>query len=215
MTWTDREWDAFAGLLERGWGWPAEFTVEDGDAYRVLLAGIPPARAVEALQVLVLRGGKFRPSAGEIAGQANKDAGKPTFEEAYRLIYGRRGVLSAQPRQTTWSSPRERQAQCDQAALERADDLHPYISAFVRTLTPGYLATITVDDEEYGPLRRRELRESWDRFVTAADERVRTGRVLEQMGRRSQIGPRRLDPLGVLGITPPALELVEGADDAR
>lgn len=205
--WTEMEWDAFAALLERGW--PGEFSEADGDAYRVLLAGVAPPLAVEALQVLVLRGGTFRPSAAEIVGQATADPGKPTFEEAYRLIFGARGVLKARPAVATWSTERERQKLLDQAALQRADELHPYVGAFVRTLGAGHLRMLPVDDEDYGPMRRRELREAWERFIVAADERIRTGRALEGLGRARQIGPRRLDPLGVLGLTPQTPELEE------
>ena len=185
----DKEWAAVESLLEHGW--PGAFDAAAGNAYRVLLADIEPARILAALKVLVQRGGTFRPSAAEIVAAATADPGRPTFDEVFAALFGPLpghrpilGVRGGEP-----------------AALEQADELHPFVGAFVRAQGYDRLRLLEVFDPEYGPLRRRELAEAWARHTEACDERIRTGRALDAAGRAArQIGPRKLDPLGLLGL---------------
>lgn len=191
---TDQEWDAIASLLEHGW--PGGFSEEAGDAYRVFLATRDAGAVLAALQRLVQRGGTFRPSAAEIVAALDPDPGRPTFEEAYAALFGPRGVVHARP---------------DEAAMERAERVHPYLAAFVRVQGLDRLRTIGVDDPDYGAIERHRLREAWDRNVEACDGRVREGRALSALGQGGG-DLRRLDPLAALYPDGGALPQLTGGD---
>lgn len=196
MAWTDQQWDTFAGLLEDGW--PGEFDDRRGDAYRLLLDAIEPADAVRGLQVL-LRTSRFRPSAAEIVQAVEHDPSRPTFDEAYRLIFGPRGILAARPAVTRWADEAERRRLYNRAARDRAAELHPLVGAFVDRQGIDRLRELPVDDPDYGELRRKDLRQQWDEHVQAF-----AGREIHALaaGDDRQHGLRRLDPLAA--IQPPA-----------
>jgi hypothetical protein len=194
-------------------GWRAVFEVignwrpvppSERDAYMLLLSGHDVDDILAALKALAEKGFKWQPKAPDILRELNADPGKPTFEEAYRLIFGRGGVLKAQPRGSVFRGAGERARKTEAAALARAAELHPYVGAFVATVGLDWLRMLPVEDPDYGWKRREELEAAWDRFTIAADERMAAGRALSAMGRSQEVGPRRLDPLGVLGLTPPA-----------
>jgi hypothetical protein len=177
MPWTEKSWDAFCSLLEHGF--PGPFPEEAGDAYRALLGDYEPAEIVKALRSLIRKGGRFRPSASEIVGELTTDPTKPTFTEALSAI---RQVVPIRP---------------DSAALDRAERIHPYLAAFIRSAGLDRLRQWPIDDPEYGSVERKRLKDEWDSFVERADERVAHGLALEQSS-ASQLGLRRPDFAGAL-----------------
>lgn len=191
MTWTIDEWDAFAALLENGW--PGEFSANAGQAYRVLLDPVSSRDALHALQKLVQTGGRFRPSAAEIAAAALADPGRPTWDEAFTVLFsGSSAVL---------------RCRTEEGALERAGNVHPYIESFLRVQGYDRLRMLEVFDPDFGEQRRHILGQAYDRHVQTCDDRVRTGRALNGSRGRGQLA--QLNPLASLGIVP-AAELVSG-----
>lgn len=210
MSWDTETWDAFCGLIDEGW--PGTFDEKAARSWRVLLDGVEPGQAVAAMRRLLFTGQRFRPSASELLGELRRDPGAPTFEEAYRLIFAPGGVLAARPGNggpVTYSSEADRRALLNQAATDRAAELHPLVAGFVARQTPARLRALEVDDPDYGELRRKELRDSWDRHVEAFTGRE-TAALAAGTGRT---GLRQLDPLASLGLTPdrPAIEPARSA----
>lgn len=202
MAWTDDQWGTFATLLRRGW--PGDFPTADAKAYRVLLDDTDPAVAVDAIRRLLHAGNRFRPSAAEILGAANTDPSRPTFDEAYRLIFGSRGVLKARPDHQRFRDVGEHSRARRQAALDRAQTMHPLVASFVATQDPDRLRELPLDDPDWGRKHRADLEDAWNRHVEA-----NTGRTVAALasGRRGELA--RLDPLAALGI-PAAAQLTEG-----
>lgn len=181
MAWLDDEWETFAALLEDGW--PGEFDDRASDAYRVLLGDLEPARAVTALRTL-LRTSRWRPSAAEIVQAAEADHRRPTFDEAFHILF-------EHPH-----SPLK--ARSTGEAVQLAMGFHPLIARFVQVMGRDRLAYLEVFDPDYGRVRRQELRTTWQEI----DETTR-GRDVAQMvagsgERRGQLG--RFDPLRALNI---------------
>lgn len=174
---TNDEWEGICTLLEAGW--PGEFDDVQRLAYRTLLGDMPADQVVEAIRTLTRRGGSFRPSVSELASVAAEDPTKPTFTEALSAI---RRVVPIRP---------------NEAALDAAERIHPYLAAFIRVAGLDRLRQWPIDDPEYGPLERQRLRGEWDRFVERADERITAGLAIEAP-RRQQLGPRRPDFAGAL-----------------
>ena len=116
---------------------------------------------------------KFPPSAPELAGMARRDPSRPTFDEAYVGIYGPGGILG----------------------YKRAGVVvSPWVTAFVDWYGIDRLRRLEVDHDEYGDLKRAELRRSFEQFLEATD-----GREVAQIAQRSQRGGLgRLDPLAAL-----------------
>lgn len=185
MTWTDSTWDAFVALLE-GW-WPGEFAEESADAWRLALDDTDPQAAITGLKALLHQGRKFRPSASELLAELRSDPSQPTWDEAYHLIYGRKGILAA------WSD-KERQAQRLAAA-------HPLVRSFVERQTIERLMSIPVEEPDWGAKHRKDLEGKWNAHVEAMD-----GREIAALASGSRDGLRQLDPLGSLAL---------GAGDVR
>lgn len=171
------EWDSIALLLENGW--PGEFDDTAAGAYRALLAGYDPEQVLIALRVLVRRGGSFRPSVSEIAAVLEGDPGRPTWGEAFRLLFGGRGFLTVRP---------------ERAAVERASERHPLLGAFIRSEGYERLQMLPIHGE-HGELIRRDLERAWDRLGERADQRRASGMALDEVARPRAIGPRRPDYL--------------------
>lgn len=202
MSWDSETWDAFCGLIDEAW--PGTFDDQAANSWRVLLDGTDPADAVAAMRRLLLRGQRFRPSVSELLGELRADPSKPTFEEAFALIFGPRGVLAARPTANgpvTFASEADRAARQNQAALDRANEMHPLVAAFVARQGVGRLRELQVEDPDYGELRRKELRDAWDRHLEATDGRDVAALAV---GDRSELGMRRFDPLAALGLERPA-----------
>lgn len=198
MAWTDGQWSMFTSIISRGFAARDPFTEEDSSVYRLLLDPVAPEAAMLAVKTMVLEGQALRPRPGEIVRRCHQDPGKPTFEEAFLLIFGPRGVLHASPDRRTFADEGDRAGAYRQAALERASTMHPLIGAFVVRQGVDHLRGLPVNDPDYGELRRKELRDSWDRHVEAF-----AGRDIATLAAgtdRSALGPRRFDPLAALGL---------------
>lgn len=199
MSWDDESWAAFTALLRRGFASRDEFTAADERVYRLLLDGVEPPAATRALQELVLTGQALLPKPGEIVARARADRSVPTFEEAFRLIFGPGGVLRARPTVRRWADETERRRLFRDAAFARAAAMHPLIGSFVERQGIDRLREMPVDDtdpdKQRGVWARKELREAWDRHLEATDAREVTA--IASGDRRA--GLRRLDPLTAIG----------------
>jgi len=169
------QWDAIGLLLENGW--PGEFDDAAQGAYTALLTGYDPEHVLIALRVLVRKGGTFRPSVSEIAAIIDGDPGRPTWGEAYRLLFGARGFLTVRP---------------ERAAIERAEAKHPLLAAFIRMEGFDRLSMLPVNGD-HGELVRRDLERAWNSLGERADQRRASGMALDEVARPRQIGPRRPD----------------------
>lgn len=178
MSMTIDEWGTLALLIEE-W-WPGEFTDAKEQAWRIGLADYDSEQVFAALKVLLARGGKFR-ELPEIVAQILSDPSRPTFEEAFALIYEPRGIL--------WG-------RSDTRAKEFAlAQVHPLVASFAIRYGISRLRMLEVDHDEFGALKRKELRDAWDRHVEACEGRD----VAALMAPRGKsLG--RLDPLAVLGV---------------
>lgn len=208
MSWTEQQWSMFTAILSRGFAARDPFTEQDSDVYRLLLDGVEPEAALTAVREIVLEGKALRPKPGEIVARAKRDSSKPTFEEAYRLIFGPGGVLAARPSVTRWRDEGHRRALCNEAAARRAEALHPLVGSFVARQGLDRLRELPVDDPDYGEMRRRDLREAWERHVDASDGREVTA-LAAGTGRT---GLRQLDPLTALGLTQDETPAIEAGD---
>jgi hypothetical protein len=186
MPWTEQQWAVFCSLLST---WPGQFTDDQAMAYRILLDDLDPAAALFALKSMTYGGARFRPSPAEIAhGASGGETDRPSFEEALAVI---RRVVPIRP---------------DDAALERAEQAHADIAAFIRAFGLDQLRQYPIDDPEYAQLRRRDLEAAWARFCERADVRAAAGLALGARSRRAAL--ERFDPLRALeagGINLPQL----------
>jgi hypothetical protein len=203
MTWADPQWVAFCALLEEAW--PGEFDDHSRTAWRVLLDPLDPAAAVEGLRRLLLEGHRFRPSVSEVLAAARRDPSRPTFSEAFELIYGRGGVMAARPSVLVWEDDRERRLAYRQAALDRAAQLHPLVHAFIARQDLDRLRQLPVHDPQWGEKRRADLERAWNEHVETWD-----GREVAVLASGERRGLQQFDPLAALGragLTPrPELE---------
>lgn len=203
MSWTEQQWDVFSGLVAEAWH--GEFEPAAEDAWRILLESVEPAAATEALRRLLLEGRQHRPSVSELLAEVRADPSKPTFDEAFRLIFGRGGALLADAHGMFEDLSKERVAR-KRAILERAQSMHPLIASFIERQGIDRLLTLRVDDHEWGEKRRFDLEGAWDRHVEAFD-----GREVAALASGRPDHLRQLDPIAALGISaPPTAALPEG-----
>jgi len=195
------DWDALALIIEEAW--PGEFDDRTSAVWRMLLADFSVDEVSAGIRARLYRGGTFRPSVAELVAEIRRDPGKPTFDEACQLIFGRHGILRARTdvRKGRWE-PGERQRLNDEAALRRAGELHPLVGAFVRTQGLDRLRRLQLSDDEYGEARRKQLADRWDEFVDASNHRDVAMLTAGRRGERL----RRLDPLLSLSGAPSAVE---------
>jgi hypothetical protein len=135
--------------------------------------GLTSEQALDAIRAST---SSFPPSAGELAKLAHTDPSRPSFQEAYRAIYGSKGI--------TWSHYRER-------ALEQA---HPLVRAFAESYGIDRLGMLEVDHSEYGGAVRRDLERAYEQFAERSDQRElasvrhgRLGRINPQIGVRPEL----------------------------
>lgn len=205
MTWTNQHWQAFCSLVEDGW--PGDFDDDAALAYRTLLDGVDPVEAAQALRRLLYRGNRFRPSAAELLAEMRVDVSRPTWDEAFQLIFGRRGVLNARPSKQSstivYGSEQERQQLFDDAAIQRADGMHPLIGSFIARQGLDRLRNLSINDPDWGEKHRRDLEKAWDQHIDAFDGRqvtaIAAGRSNGELG--------KLDPLAALNSSPNRLAL--------
>lgn len=208
--WTEETWGTFCGLLRRGW--PGEFEIADANSYAILLDGIDPERCAQALKLRLHGGHRFRPSVAELLETMNSDPTRPTFVEAYRLIFGPRGILRARPTQRTYADHGERRRLHDQAAVDRAKEMHPLVGAFVAAQGLDRLRTLELDDPDWGEKRRLDLEAEWNAFVEANHNRE----LVALTAGTGRAGLRQLNPLTALGLGDPGpVALNAGEEDQR
>lgn len=206
MTWAPDTWDAFCGLVDEAW--PGTFDAEAASSWRVLLDDIDPDAALIALRRLLLKGQRFRPSVSELLAAVRSDPSRPTFEEAYRLIFGAGGVLRARPVVRAWASEADRARAEVEAIEKRAGTVHPLVGQFVVRQGIDRLRRLGLDDPDYGPLRRKELQVAWDVHVEAFD-----GREIHALAAGTgREGLRQLDPLAALGLD--RVQITQGGEAA-
>jgi hypothetical protein len=205
----DRDWQRLFALLDHGW--PGELTADAAGAYRALLDGTDLDAIVAAVRRLLHEGRTFRPSAAEILGTARTDPSRPTWEEAFRLIFGPRGALAARRPPGIYADQRAMALADDAAVRDRLTGMHPLVGAFVERQGIERLRSLPLDernadDPADAMWRRKELREAWDRHLEATDGREVAA--LAAGGDHTE-GLRRLDPLSALN-PPAAPELERG-----
>jgi hypothetical protein len=198
VPWTDEEWRGFCAVVDQGW--PGEFDETAREAWRILLVRYEPADVGAALSHLIAEGHRFRPSVSELVAAMRRDPTRPTFEEALALMYGPGGILSAKPQRDggvlRYDSERQRRALYDQAALQRAGDMHPLVASFVTRYGLDRLRALPVDDPEWGGKHQRDLEQAWNRHVEATD-----GREVAALAAGAPRGElARLDPFAALGL---------------
>lgn len=198
MTWTAEEQREIGTALLGSW--PGTMTAWGKEAIAAYISELR-ARGLTAEQTLTAirtwpAGSDFPPSAPNLAALARQDPSTPTPEEAYRLIYGPRGVMRARPAPGgSYGSEAEMLGARNEARVKRAYELHPMLGAFVERFGVDRLAMLEVDDPDYGELRRRDVREAWERHCEAMQGRDVAALAAGQ--RRGEMG--RFDPLAALG----------------
>jgi hypothetical protein len=198
MPWTDLQWDAFVGLVDEAW--PGKLDNSSAASWRTLLGGFEPKSIEEGVQRLLLEGHTFRPSVSEIIAAARQDPSKPTFAEAYQLLYGPGGALRAKPGSSLWKDEKHRRKLQHEAIKDRANDMHPLVGAFIERQGIDRLLQLKTLHEEWGDKNRSDLEQQWDQHVAAMDNRDVAA--IAAGGRRGELAA--FDPLAVLkraGIT--------------
>ena len=169
---TPDEFDAISILLDKGFKWREPFGEVQASAYRMLLSDYDADQVMTAIRVLVARGQVFGPTPGELVAVIRQDPDRPTFEEAYKGLYGPGGVFGIKRSSVTVS---------------------PWVTAFADYAGKDWIRLLPVEDPDTGKWARRELEQAYDRFLLATENRA----VAELAGgRRRQLG--RFDPLAAL-----------------
>lgn len=181
------EWIECQAMIVAFWPHARQLTVEQIELQHALVAELDVDTARRAITAAAQAGDRFPPAPGELVAAAC-DMGRsvPTFAEAYRLIWGRRGLLSRD---------------CDPGSI------HPLVRSFAVRQGMDRLRVLPVEDPDYGELRRKELEAQWDRHVEAMEGRERQVLALPSEDRGQ--GLRQLDPLAALGVNE-TLELEAG-----
>ncbi len=185
------EWQQLAALLENGWR--GGFDDERSAAYFVFLGRYDAVEVERALHVLVRTGKPFIPAVAEIVQAIEQDPSVPSWAEAYRMIFGARGVLCA--RAPAGTPVEQRRGAEERAALDRAAESHPLLAPFVASEGVQRLRMLPVDDPDWGEVERRRLGEQWAEFLARVEGRRRRGLAVEAASVRSLSGPRRLPML--------------------
>ena len=186
---TADEWNTIALLLDKGFKWREPFGEAHETTYRILLDGYSAEDVASAIRALVARGQVFGPTPGEVVAEIRNDPAAPTFDEAYALIYRPKGIL--------WGKSN---AQSTEFAKSR---VHPLVGSFALRYGIERLRMLEVDHEDYGDIKRRDLRLAWDQHVEAMEGRD-VAALVASSDRRGQLG--RFDPLTALGSPAPQIE---------
>lgn len=184
------EWQALSLFIEE-W-WPGEFTDATARAWRVALDDYDAAQVLAALKTILAKGERFRPAVSEVIGAIRRDPSKPTFEEAFKLIFGPGGVMSARVI-GAFPSQAEMGRALHQAREARARECHPLVASFCLRQGLDRLSMLELDDTEWGEKRRSDLCTAWERHCEAMEDRD----VAQLVAPRGE-GLRALDPLAAL-----------------
>jgi nitrogen fixation-related uncharacterized protein len=190
MSWNAEQWEGFCALLEAAW--PGEFDDADRKAWRILLDEVSPEQGIFALKALMHSGLRFRPSASELLAAVRDDPSAPTFDEALALIY--RAACREHSERLSWLRARS-----------------PLVARFLEIQGTDRVFLLELDDPQYGELRRKELREAWDRFCASSEKRT-----IAALASGDREGLSKLDPLAdVTSIEEGRRRLPSGSDNAR
>lgn len=187
---TDAEWVTLAEQLDQAF--KGEFDEGKERVYRRYLEQLGYDRSQAALDMLVLKGQVFLPSAGEIVEAAGEASGPPapTFDEAWAVV---RPALS--------------DSATVMARLGRvgaADE----VMAWVASYGAQRMAREHVDDDVYGGAVMQKLRQSYAQFVECAAHRRALGLPILEAGVAAARGLRKPVFGGALPTAP--LQLVPG-----
>jgi hypothetical protein len=160
----------FDEVLERTWY--RELFSFDADGIRSAV------RAVVAAQP-----SDFAPSVLRVRARLEGDPGRPTFDEAFALLFDRGGLLSGPDN--------------ERYALFAAKKAHPLLAAFIASQGYKRLRMLQAFDPDEGHWRVKDLREAWEALEARADEREAAGLGLGEV-RPRQVGPSRFDPARLL-----------------
>lgn len=188
--WEDEQWETFTALVDEAW--PGDFDDAARSSWRVLLDGIEPQAALGALKRLLYGGHHWRPSVSELLAEAKRDPSLPTFEEAWRVM---RLALKARASGVGGQTIQAQQDARNAAALQRANAHHPAIRAFLERYGVDRLRMLPVDDPEWGEKHLKDLRDSWERHLSASDTRM-----VAALASGDRDGLRRLDPAAALAL---------------
>jgi hypothetical protein len=194
------EWKGLATMLAV-W-WQGDFGPEERDVWWIAMCDHDRETVFQALKLALRTSPTFRPKPGEIIALCSPDADSartPSWPEARQALFGPRGVVHMSI------------SKGDDAALERAEQVHPYLAAYCQAAGLQRLRMEEVDDPDHGGAVIKRLGDEYSDHVRRCDERIATGRSLEAMGRHGELA--RLNPLAALdraADTPPP-RLVEGA----
>ena len=171
MRWTDEQWDAFCALVQASW--TGEFNDADRQAWRILLDDVEPQQAIVALKRLLYSGRKFypRPAVADLMAELRQEPDRPTFAEAYPLVYKAAAAQRISP-----ATP-------------------PLIAAFVERQGIRRLGQLPLDDPQWGEKHRRDLEAQWDEHVETWD-----GRQIARLA-SGEMSPRKLNAAETLGLT--------------
>jgi hypothetical protein len=187
---TSHEFETIVQLLEEWWPGQGAFDERRTVAWQAALGGYEASAVLAALHRLLQVGDHWRPSVAEVVAAITADPGRPTWDEAYRAIFAYGGVC--------WTATEDE-------GHERARAVHELVATFVRARGWAALRREPVNDEEWGPVRRRELQWAWEQHVERYDERRRDGRALEALVRPARGELARLQPLTALEGSRPKL----------
>jgi hypothetical protein len=207
---SQEEWDSLCLFIEEAWPYPFDDTT--AKAWRVLLDDYDAAQVFAAVKACMMRRMLERPAVSALVAEIRRDSSKPTFAEACTLIFGRGGVIKArtQVHKGSWEAG-ERDRLDEEAAWQRADELHPLIGTFIVAQGLHRLKRLDLDDPEYGGARRKQLASDWEEHVEVNETRdiaaLIAGRERGQLGagrERGELGLSRFDPLRALTRGPQA-----------
>lgn len=159
---TGDQWQTI--FLALGDWWQRPVSREEEDGYRTALPHADVDEVAAALQVLLRRGGRFRPTPAELAGQVAR-AAEPValvWEEAYGALFAVGGLLSS--------------TRGDVELLAAAGAVHPQLRAFCDHFGRERLLLAPVLGSDPVALRARdELRWAFQRLQPVWAERAERG----------------------------------------
>jgi len=214
--WSDEQWDKLSSLLEHGF--KGEWHPIKARAWRVVLDELDPELVGQALSRLIANGQIWLPTLGEIVKAATDDPSWPSWPDVQVILFGRRGVLWAEPERQPVPGTRAAfesvtETARDRAVLEAAERQHPSVAAFVQAIGPRRLRELRVDDPDWGQKRLDDLKAQWEEHADACRARARAGMPLALPAATAAAANRELGAGGLRQLN--AGELVAGLNGER
>lgn len=177
------EWIEVQAMIVAWWPNHPRPTADQIKLQHVLVTDVDYGRCKDVVAELARSGAEHPPKPGWLAmnvltaGMDALGAGRPTFDEAYQLLFG---PSSRVLRHDEW------------------DGVHPLVRSFAIRQGLDRLRTLGVDCPDYGEIRRRDLHAAWDAHCSAME-----GRELKALTAPAGDRPavlKQLDPLAALGL---------------